>query len=81
MASQKRSGMKCREHEVSRNVVKLCQSTAHKRLKRKSTIVPASTKGPMFLRHFNFVQLLGASIDCEDSMQRFCLFWKQQEKL
>lgn len=30
-----------------------------------------------FLRHFNFVQLLGASIDCKE-LHRFCFFWQQK---
>lgn len=30
-----------------------------------------------FLRHFNFVQLLGASIDCQE-LHRFCFFWQQK---
>ena len=30
-----------------------------------------------FLRHFNFVQLLGASIDCKE-LHRICFFWQQK---
>lgn len=30
-----------------------------------------------FIRHFNFVQLLGASIDCKE-LHRFCFFWQQK---